>query len=63
MTRLRLSLTPIAQLPGRKILETMESGKSLEEELLAEVICPECGEHHEHGECFAVMTMKHDSMS
>src|SRR5699024_693855 len=34
-----------------KILETMESGKSLEEELLAEVICPECGEHHEHGEC------------
>lgn len=43
--------TPIAQLPGRKILETMESGKSLEEELLAEVICPECGHHHEHGEC------------
>lgn len=43
--------TPIAQLPGKKILETMESGKSLEEELLAEVICPECGEHHEHGEC------------
>lgn len=43
--------TPIAQLPGKKILETMESGKSLEEELLAEVICPECGGHHEHGEC------------
>ena len=43
--------TPISQLPGGKILETMESGKSLEEELLAEVICPECGEHHEHGEC------------
>ena len=43
--------TLIAQLPGKKILETMESGKSLEEELLAEVICPECGEHHEHGEC------------
>ena len=32
--------TPIAQLPGKKILETMESGKSLEDELLAEVICP-----------------------
>ena len=32
--------TPIAQLPGRKILETMESGKSLEEELLDEIICP-----------------------
>ena len=43
--------TPIAQLPGKKILETMESSKSLEEELLAEVICPECGGHHEHGEC------------
>ena len=43
--------TPIAQLPGSKILETMESGKSLEEELLDEIICPECGHHHEHGEC------------
>ena len=43
--------TPIAQLPGKKNLETMESSKSLEEELLAEVICPECGGHHEHGEC------------
>ena len=43
--------TPISQLPGRKILETMESSKSLEEELLSEVICPECGEHHEEGEC------------
>ena len=43
--------TPISQLPGQKILETMESSKSLEEELLSEVICPECGEHHEEGEC------------
>ncbi|HIZ12926.1 MAG TPA: GTP-binding protein [Candidatus Mediterraneibacter stercorigallinarum] len=43
--------TPIAQLAGSKILETMESGKSLEEELLDEIICPECGHHHEHGEC------------
>ena len=43
--------TPIAQLPGKKILETMESSKSLEDELLAEVICPECGEHHDPGEC------------
>lgn len=43
--------TPIAQLPGKKILETMESGKSLEEELLDEIICPECGHHHEAGEC------------
>ena len=43
--------TPIAQLPGEKILETIESSKSLEEELLEEIICPECGHHHEHGEC------------
>ncbi len=43
--------TPISQLPGKKILETMESGKSLEEELLDEIICPECGHHHEEGEC------------
>ena len=43
--------TPIAQLPGKKILETMESSKSLEKELLDEIICPECGHHHEEGEC------------
>ena len=43
--------TPIAKLPGQKILETMESGKSLEDELLDEIICPECGHHHEEGEC------------
>lgn len=43
--------TPIAQLSGKKILETMESGRSLEEELLSEMLCPECGHHHEHGEC------------
>ena len=38
--------TPISELPGKKVLETMESGKSLEEELLDEIICPECGHHH-----------------
>lgn len=43
--------TPISELPGKKVLETMESGKSLEEELLDEIICPECGHHHEAGEC------------
>ena len=43
--------TPIAQLPGEKILETMESSKSLEDELLDEIVCPECGHHHEEGEC------------
>ncbi len=41
--------TPIEQLTGEKLLETMERSKSLEEELLAEIICPECGKHHEHG--------------
>ena len=43
--------TPIARLPGNKILETMEASRSLEEELLDEIICPECGHHHEEGEC------------
>ena len=40
--------TPVSQLPGKKILETMESGKSLEEELLAEAVCPVCGHTHGH---------------
>ncbi|MCI8291923.1 MAG: cobalamin biosynthesis protein CobW [Hespellia sp.] len=43
--------TPIAQLEGKKIVETMEQSMDLEEELLAEMVCPECGGHHEHGEC------------
>lgn len=42
--------TPIAQLSGEKLLEIMEGSKSLEEELLSELRCPECGEIHEHGE-------------
>lgn len=33
--------TPLEQLAGSKILETMESVRSMEEELLAEVVCPE----------------------
>lgn len=40
--------TPIEQLSGEKLLETMEGSKSLEEELLAEIVCPECGGHHDH---------------
>lgn len=40
--------TPIEQLSGEKLLETMEGSKSLEEELLAEIVCPVCGEHHDH---------------
>lgn len=42
--------TPIAELPGDKLLETMEHSKTLEEELLAEIMCPECGGHHKHSE-------------
>lgn len=41
--------TPIEQLSGEKLLETMEHSKSLEEELLLEEeICPECGHVHDH---------------
>ncbi|MEZ3468362.1 MAG: GTP-binding protein [Schaedlerella sp.] len=42
--------TPIAELSGEKLLEIMEGSKSLEEELLSEIRCPECGEVHGHGE-------------
>ena len=42
--------TPIAELSGEKLLEIMEGSKSLEEELLSEIRCPECGEVHVHGE-------------
>ena len=42
--------TPIEQLPGEKILETMESSKSLEDELLAEVAkeAHDHAHHHHH---------------
>ena len=40
--------TPIEQLPGEKILEAMESSKSLEEELLAEVAHEAHDHHHDH---------------
>ena len=48
--------TPWEDLDGKKILEAMEGGKTLEAELKKleeEEICPECGghhHHHEHGE-------------
>ena len=42
--------TPIAQLSGIKLLELMEGSRSLEEELLAELRCPECGEVHAYEE-------------
>ncbi len=40
--------TPIAELSGEKLLEIMESTKTLEEELLSEVVCPVCGHLHDH---------------
>ena len=46
--------TPIAQLPGKKILDTMENNTSLEKELMEEETCPVCGghhHHHDHEEC------------
>ncbi|MCI9441291.1 MAG: GTP-binding protein [Ruminococcus sp.] len=49
-TKSPIITTPIAQLSGEKLLEIMEGSKSLEEELLSELRCPECGEIHEHGE-------------
>lgn len=49
--------TPIAQLSGKKILDTMEHNTSLEKELMEEETCPVCGghhhdhHHHDHEEC------------
>ena len=40
--------TPIEKLDGAKILDVMEQPVSLQEELLAEEVCPVCGHHHEH---------------
>ena len=41
--------TPIEQLSGAKILDTMEHNRSLEKELMEEEACPVCGgHHHEH---------------
>lgn len=41
--------TPIEQLSGEKLLETMEGNLSLEEELMSELACPICGDHdHDH---------------
>lgn len=54
--------TPISELPGERLLDTMEQGKSLEQELLSEMAGSQavgihehgegcgCGEHHKHGE-------------
>ena len=50
MTRRRLSQRR-SHSSRQKSAGNDESGKSLEEELLDEIICPECGHHHESGEC------------
>ena len=41
--------TPIEKLEGVKILEVMEHPVSLEQEMMEEEVCPECGHVHEHG--------------
>ena len=46
--------TPIAKLDGKKLFEAMEHPVSLEQEMMEEEVCPECGHHHHHehhGEC------------
>ena len=40
--------TPIEELEGAKILEVMEHPVSLEQEMMEEEVCPECGHVHEH---------------
>ena len=42
--------TPIEKLDGKKLLEVMENPVSLEQEMMEEEVCPECGHVHEHGE-------------
>lgn len=38
--------TPIEELSGDKLLETMENGSTFEKELLSEAVCETCGGHH-----------------
>ena len=40
--------TPIDSLDGKKILEVMEHPVSLEQEMMEEEVCPECGHVHGH---------------
>jgi G3E family GTPase len=40
--------TPIEKLDGKKLLEVMEHPVSLEEEMMEEEVCPECGHVHSH---------------
>lgn len=40
--------TPVDKLDGKKLLDVMEHPVSLEEEMMEEEVCPECGHVHEH---------------
>ena len=40
--------TPIENLDGKKLLDVMENPVSLEQEMMKEEVCPECGHVHEH---------------
>ncbi|MDY5022058.1 MAG: CobW family GTP-binding protein [Blautia sp.] len=41
--------TPVEKLDGKKLVEVMEHPVSLEEEMMEEAVCPECGHVHDHG--------------
>ncbi len=40
--------TPASSLDIHTLIHAMENKSSLEEELAAETVCPECGHHHDH---------------
>ena len=46
--RAAIITTPIEKLDGKKILEVMEHPVSLQEEMMAEEVCAECGHVHSH---------------
>lgn len=46
--RAAIITTPISKLDGKKILEVMEHPVSLQEEMMAAEVCPECGHVHAH---------------
>lgn len=47
-TKAAIITTPIEKLDGKKLLEVMEHPVSLEDEMMKEEICPECGQIHDH---------------
>lgn len=54
-TKAAIITTPIEKLEGKKLLEVMEHPVSLEQEMMEEEVCPECGhvhghDHHHHHE-------------